>query len=177
MSFSRSSFNCWPFAWFRHCLRHSDQLEPLPSLRSICHKCDCRKHQGMLFAGTKTSPWAILQQQEENFGIGQYNGANFDSTRGTAQIQGKIYFFFEFNNNNNLKVKFLFCLGSPLAIFGIMRGVDYKTVIPRPDQVERIFNIFHPYDPVAYRIEPMFHENYKHIRPLKLFQWAFFLIY
>lgn len=86
INFARSSFNCWPFAWFRHCLRHSDQLEPLPSLRSICHKCNCGKYQGMLIVGTKTSSRAILQQQEENFGIGQYNGANFDSTRGTAQI-------------------------------------------------------------------------------------------
>lgn len=67
------------------------------------------------------------------------------------------------------KVKYLFCLGSPLAVFIIMRGADYHTVVPRSEQVQRIFNIFHPYDPVAYRLEPMFHENYKHIKPLKLF--------
>uniref|UniRef100_A0A183CHZ1 DDHD domain-containing protein n=2 Tax=Globodera pallida TaxID=36090 RepID=A0A183CHZ1_GLOPA len=66
------------------------------------------------------------------------------------------------------KVKNLFCLGSPLAIFIIMRGANYKSVIPQPDQLERIFNIFHPYDPVAYRLEPVFHENYRHVRPMKL---------
>uniref|UniRef100_A0A183CQU9 DDHD domain-containing protein n=1 Tax=Globodera pallida TaxID=36090 RepID=A0A183CQU9_GLOPA len=42
------------------------------------------------------------------------------------------------------------------------------SVIPQPDQLERIFNIFHPYDPVAYRLEPVFHENYRHVRPMKL---------
>ncbi|KAL3087315.1 hypothetical protein niasHS_008634 [Heterodera schachtii] len=67
------------------------------------------------------------------------------------------------------KVKNLFCLGSPLAIFVVMRGSNFKSVIPAHDKLERIFNIFHPYDPVAYRLEPLFHENYRHIRPLKLF--------
>jgi len=69
-----------------------------------------------------------------------------------------------------LKVKYLFCLGSPLAVFTIMRGADYRSIVPDKDKIERIFNIFHPYDPVSYRLEPMFHENYKHIRPIKLFK-------
>lgn len=69
------------------------------------------------------------------------------------------------------KVKYLFCLGSPLAVFLIMRGADYHTVVPKSENVQRIFNVFHPYDPVAYRLEPMFHENYRHIKPLKLFSY------
>nr|CAD2124114.1 unnamed protein product [Meloidogyne enterolobii] len=69
------------------------------------------------------------------------------------------------------KVKYLFCLGSPLAVFTIMRGADYRSIVPDKDKIERIFNIFHPYDPVSYRLEPMFHENYKHIRPIKLFNY------
>ncbi|KAL7077130.1 hypothetical protein ACQ4LE_004052 [Meloidogyne hapla] len=69
------------------------------------------------------------------------------------------------------KVKYLFCLGSPLAVFTIMRGVDYRSIVPNTAKIERMFNIFHPYDPVAYRLEPMFHENYKHIRPIKLFNY------
>lgn len=69
------------------------------------------------------------------------------------------------------KVKYLFCLGSPLAVFTIMRGSDFRSIVPNVVQIERIFNIFHPYDPVAYRLEPMFHENYKHIRPIKLYKF------
>lgn len=33
----------------------------------------------------------------------------------------------------------------------------------------RIFNVFHPYDPVAYRLEPLFAPEYRNIRPVKLF--------
>lgn len=53
-----------------------------------------------------------------------------------------------------------------------MRGANYQTVLPKMDQVERIYNIFHPYDPVAYRLEPLFHENYRYIRPVKLFGYT-----
>lgn len=63
-------------------------------------------------------------------------------------------------------------MGSPLAVFIIMRGADYKTVLPESNKIERIYNIFHPYDPVAYRLEPLFHENYRYIRPVKLFSYA-----
>jgi hypothetical protein len=45
-----------------------------------------------------------------------------------------------------------------------IRGADYRSVVSNSEKVQRIFNIFHPYDP------EMFHENYKHIRPLKLFK-------
>lgn len=53
-----------------------------------------------------------------------------------------------------------------------MRGADYKTVLPKTNQIERLYNIFHPYDPVAYRLEPLFHENYRHIRPVKISGYA-----
>ncbi|TMS32631.1 hypothetical protein L596_000448 [Steinernema carpocapsae] len=68
----------------------------------------------------------------------------------------------------DFKVDTLFCIGSPLAVFLVMRGVDAEDLIPEGAHVGRIINIFHPYDPVAYRIEPLFHEVYKNIRPVKL---------
>jgi len=55
----------------------------------------------------------------------------------------------------------------------ILRGSwfdDYKTMIADTKRVDRIYNIFHPHDPIAYRLEPIFHENYKNIRPLKLYR-------
>ncbi|CAD5216486.1 unnamed protein product [Bursaphelenchus xylophilus] len=69
------------------------------------------------------------------------------------------------------KVKNLFCIGSPLGVFIIMRGANAEQLLPKKEQCERIYNIFHPYDPVAYRLEPMYHENYKNIRPIKLFAY------
>ncbi|VDL77023.1 unnamed protein product [Nippostrongylus brasiliensis] len=66
-------------------------------------------------------------------------------------------------------VKYLFNIGSPLAVFLVMRGATHTDLLPSKMNVERIFNIFHPYDPVAYRLEPMFIPEYRHIRPVKLF--------
>lgn len=67
------------------------------------------------------------------------------------------------------KVKYLFAIGSPLAVFLVMRGVGKDTVIPENAKVERIYNVFHPYDPVAYRLEPLFSPEYRNIRPVKIF--------
>ncbi|PIC43986.1 hypothetical protein B9Z55_004513 [Caenorhabditis nigoni] len=72
----------------------------------------------------------------------------------------------------NFKVKYLFAVGSPLGVFLTMRGGASADLLSKATNVERIFNIFHPYDPVAYRLEPFFTPEYKHIRPIKLFSQA-----
>ncbi|CAD6199751.1 unnamed protein product [Caenorhabditis auriculariae] len=69
----------------------------------------------------------------------------------------------------DFKVKYLFAVGSPLAVFLVMRNANSSNLMPSTTNVDRIFNIFHPYDPVAYRLEPFFAPEYRHIRPLKLF--------
>ncbi|VDN36142.1 unnamed protein product [Gongylonema pulchrum] len=61
----------------------------------------------------------------------------------------------------------MFCIGSPLAVFLIMRGAT--AFVPESENLKRIYNIFHPYDPVAYRLEPLVHKQYRLIRPIKLF--------
>uniref|UniRef100_A0A0N5A0K5 DDHD domain-containing protein n=1 Tax=Parastrongyloides trichosuri TaxID=131310 RepID=A0A0N5A0K5_PARTI len=66
-------------------------------------------------------------------------------------------------------VKNLFCVGSPLAVFLIMRGAKSENLYLNKNRLEKIINIFHPLDPVAYRLEPMFHHSYKFIKPVKLF--------
>eukprot|EP00934_Nitzschia_sp_Nitz4_P003032 Nitzschia sp. Nitz4//scaffold146_size56529//31852//35685//NITZ4_006578-RA/size56529-processed-gene-0.62-mRNA-1//-1//CDS//3329536641//3022//frame0 len=56
----------------------------------------------------------------------------------------------------NFKVDNAFMLGSPIAVFLMIRNqqvpltADYKL-----GGCDHIFNIFHPFDPVAYRIEPL----------------------
>lgn len=66
----------------------------------------------------------------------------------------------------------MFAIGSPLAVFLVMRGDDYTKILPKNDSVKHIYNIFHPYDPVAYRLEPLYDSHYKHIRPVKLNYYA-----
>jgi phospholipase DDHD1 len=70
------------------------------------------------------------------------------------------------------QVENMFAIGSPLAVFLVMRGVDFKKVLPKNENVKHIYNIFHPYDPVAYRLEPLYDSHYKHIRPVKLCYYA-----
>ncbi|XP_070577524.1 phospholipase DDHD1-like isoform X2 [Ptychodera flava] len=73
----------------------------------------------------------------------------------------------------NFKVENMFCLGSPLAVFLSMRGVrphgkGKQDVILPKSQCQRLFNIYHPADPVAYRIEPLLIKHYSTIMPLKI---------
>ncbi|CAI5443808.1 unnamed protein product [Caenorhabditis angaria] len=69
----------------------------------------------------------------------------------------------------DFKCKYMFAVGSPLGVFLTMRGGGAEDLMSSATNVERVFNIFHPYDPVAYRLEPFFTPEYKHIRPIKLF--------
>mmetsp|Transcript_22566 Transcript_22566/g.29547 ORF Transcript_22566/g.29547 Transcript_22566/m.29547 type:complete len:1225 (-) Transcript_22566:245-3919(-) len=53
------------------------------------------------------------------------------------------------------KVENMFCMGSPVGMFLMIRNqhrtLDKQYCLPG---CQRMFNIFHPYDPVAFRIEP-----------------------
>ncbi|KAH8854478.1 Phospholipase DDHD1 [Schistosoma japonicum] len=64
----------------------------------------------------------------------------------------------------------LFCLGSPLGVYLVLRGIrpgPFQTqdpILPRK-VCRRIFNIYHPADPVAYRLEPLILKYYSTIQP------------
>jgi hypothetical protein len=77
----------------------------------------------------------------------------------------------------NFKVDTFFAVGSPLGVFlslrnvriGIGRGQDYwqdENIIEEMPCCRQMFNIFHPYDPVAYRLEPLVCEDYINKRPV-----------
>lgn len=73
------------------------------------------------------------------------------------------------------KVENLFCLGSPLAVFLALRGVPLHgcdssgqpNIIP-PEFCRRLFNIYHPADPIAYRLEPLIYKHYASILPVEI---------
>ncbi|KAL8565172.1 hypothetical protein ACOMHN_003959 [Nucella lapillus] len=67
----------------------------------------------------------------------------------------------------------LFCLGSPLAVFLALRGIRPQgTGSPEhflpSGTCRRLFNIYHPSDPVAYRLEPLVLKHYATIMPLPI---------
>ncbi|KAK1437527.1 hypothetical protein QVD17_03320 [Tagetes erecta] len=75
------------------------------------------------------------------------------------------------------KVDTFFAVGSPLGVFlalrniriGIGKGKDYwedENIIEEMPCCRQMFNVFHPYDPVAYRVEPLVCKEYIDKRPV-----------
>ncbi|CAG5136440.1 unnamed protein product, partial [Candidula unifasciata] len=85
--------------------------------------------------------------------------------------QGKVIQSLPFNVEN------LFSIGSPLAVFLALRGVrpqgigSQDHIIPT-SLCKRLFNIFHPSDPVAYRLEPLILKHYSTIMPLHIHHFS-----
>ncbi|KAK4792653.1 hypothetical protein SAY86_023088 [Trapa natans] len=75
------------------------------------------------------------------------------------------------------KVDTFFAVGSPLGVFlalrniriGTGKGKDYwaeENIIEEMPACRQMFNIFHPFDPVAYRVEPLVCKEYTTKRPV-----------
>nr|XP_020443307.1 phospholipase DDHD1-like isoform X2 [Monopterus albus] len=64
-------------------------------------------------------------------------------------------------------------MGSPLAVFLALRGIrpgnnGVQDHILPTSICKRLFNIFHPTDPVAYRLEPLILKHYSNIAPVQI---------
>ncbi|KAL3863613.1 hypothetical protein ACJMK2_005363 [Sinanodonta woodiana] len=57
-----------------------------------------------------------------------------------------------------------FALGSPVGVFLAARGVEQLGEDFRLPTCHKVFNIFHPFDPIAYRIEPLIHPSAHEIK-------------
>ncbi|XP_056447281.1 phospholipase DDHD1 isoform X2 [Gadus chalcogrammus] len=71
------------------------------------------------------------------------------------------------------KVENFFCMGSPLAVFLALRGIRPGSSVQQdhilPTSIcRRLFNVFHPTDPVAYRLEPLILKHYSNIAPVQI---------
>uniref|UniRef100_A0A914DWB4 DDHD domain-containing protein n=1 Tax=Acrobeloides nanus TaxID=290746 RepID=A0A914DWB4_9BILA len=65
------------------------------------------------------------------------------------------------------KINLLFLIGSPLGLFLTNNAISHENLIKNTFMKNgKIFNIFHSDDPVAHRIEPLFHIDYKNVAPL-----------
>lgn len=66
----------------------------------------------------------------------------------------------------NFHPKAFFALGSPIGMFVTIRGIDNlgkDFILPT---CPAFFNIFHPFDPVAYRIESLVNSEASKYRPM-----------
>ncbi|XP_050088491.1 mucin-17 [Anopheles aquasalis] len=62
--------------------------------------------------------------------------------------------------------KKFFALGSPIGMFVTIRGIDALGLNFALPTCDGFFNIFHPYDPVAYRIEALVNPELSSLRPV-----------
>ncbi|XP_058453076.1 uncharacterized protein LOC131431398 isoform X2 [Malaya genurostris] len=62
--------------------------------------------------------------------------------------------------------KKFFALGSPIGMFVTVRGIDALGLNFKLPTCDGFFNIFHPYDPVAYRIEALVNPELSNLRPV-----------
>ncbi|KAI8641051.1 DDHD domain-containing protein [Parasitella parasitica] len=90
--------------------------------------------------------WDILSNQPRS-----------DITKKETQRHSKLEFDFP---TLDFKPDYLFNLGSPLSAFLTVRNQDPRVYHPDPSIIFE--NIFHPYDPLAYRFEPMLDPDHKH---------------
>ncbi len=65
-----------------------------------------------------------------------------------------------------------FVFGSPLALVLAYRkillgGVDGACAIPRPP-VQQVYNLFHPTDPLACRMEPLLSARFSRVPPINV---------
>lgn len=61
-----------------------------------------------------------------------------------------------------------YALGSPIALFNAVRGIQNLGPGFKLPTCSKFFNIFHPYDPVAYRLESLIDPDYANLRPVTI---------
>lgn len=73
-----------------------------------------------------------------------------------------------------------FSIGSPISMFLAVRGVNELGLDFQLPTCQNMFNIFHPFDPVAYRIEPLvfnleaLKEQQPHLGGFNGYNWPFY---
>ena len=68
-------------------------------------------------------------------------------------------------------IEHLFCIGSPLGMFLTIRGGHGHGELKRSSKLptcSHYYNIFHEYDPVAYRVEPLIDPQFAGVEPVDL---------
>eukprot|EP00106_Octopus_bimaculoides_P013488 XP_014780930.1 PREDICTED: phospholipase DDHD1-like [Octopus bimaculoides] len=122
----------------------------------------------------------LIDEKREQLQDSTHLLTDMDSARArVSEIESQLSSLQEKQQKGSQALKFrvenLFCLGSPLAVFLTLRGVPLHgcdnngqpNVIPS-HLCHRLFNIYHPADPIAYRIEPLIYKHYASILPVDI---------
>jgi len=110
--------------------------------------------------------WDILSNEHRSLGIETRMRSQQGGSRPELSNYEKI------PPSLNFEVECSFMIGSPVAVFLMMRNQNETSSsnIQLPG-CNRVYNIFHPFDPVAYRIEPLIHSTNSKIEPEIIPNW------
>lgn len=61
-----------------------------------------------------------------------------------------------------------FAIGSPIPVFLTVRGLRSLQKSFKFPTCQNFFNIFHPFDPIAYRLEPLFDKSFANLSPVQI---------
>eukprot|EP00533_Pseudo-nitzschia_delicatissima_P009551 CAMPEP_0116081600 /NCGR_PEP_ID=MMETSP0327-20121206/2281_1 /TAXON_ID=44447 /ORGANISM="Pseudo-nitzschia delicatissima, Strain B596" /LENGTH=1167 /DNA_ID=CAMNT_0003572341 /DNA_START=157 /DNA_END=3660 /DNA_ORIENTATION=- len=102
--------------------------------------------------------WDILDNQGNQGNTGFFTLSKTDDSYRYPQL--------------NFKVETMFALGSPIPVFLMIRNQEKPlSTAFTLNGCTKVFNIFHPYDPVSYRIEPLIHPRNSEIDPEIMIHW------
>ena len=109
--------------------------------------------------------WDILDNQR-NSDLAPPLSAIQEESSSTTPNNSYRYPQLDFAVNN------MFLLGSPIPVFLMIRNQEKPlTKTFSLNGCPKVFNIFHPYDPVSYRIEPLIHPRNSEIDPEIMLHW------
>ncbi len=64
------------------------------------------------------------------------------------------------------RVENLFMVGSPIGFFLLLRNIKSESFLGLELNVKALYNVFHPYDPIACRIEPLIDPSVSDVKPV-----------
>lgn len=120
----------------------------------LCHQKDCEQMENVENPDANTS--ASPSKSKLNTRNSQYT---LSGTAGTGQpfiTYPQLVF----------KPRKFFALGSPISMFVTVRGIDKLGLDFKLPTCENFYNIFHPFDPVAYRCEPLINPELNGVKPV-----------
>ena len=123
--------------------------------------------------------WNVMQTKGEKFCLrlaGSFFYIWFLFYASLNNLIKLLHFNIFFFRNIPITCFHLCFLGSPLPVFLSLRwrdptNTDYHDHILPRDRVKFLYNIYHPCDPVAYRIEPIFMKIYAQLEPVHIYPY------
>ena len=113
--------------------------------------------------------WDILANQD---GVGGVDNSDDDASINLGFAADNDTLFCSYPKLD-FYVENCFFIGSPIAVFLMVQNkhnaIDEEYSLPGCD---RVFNVFHPFDPAAYRLEPLINRRNVNIEPVVLPTWT-----